>query len=82
MCTFIDGENFYNEKAMIINQAILEQAEEIMLKHYSKLLCNLLRAMLSGHYDRPLPSQIFALFEPYADEILRLRPFAFELQKN
>ena len=82
MCTFIDGESFYNQSSLMLNESTLERAEEIVSKNYSKLLYNLLRTMLSGHYDRPLPSQIYAVFQPYEQEILRLRPFQFQLQKN
>lgn len=82
MCTFIDGESFYNQNSLMLNESTLERAEEIVSKNYSKLLYNLLRTMLSGHYDRPLPSQIYAVFQPYEQEILRLRPFQFQLQKN
>lgn len=32
---------------------------------YSKLLANLLKIMLSGQNDRPLPSQIYMTFKPY-----------------
>ena len=34
--------------------------------------------MLSGNYDRPLPSQIHAVFRAYEHRILSLRPFNFQ----
>ncbi len=32
---------------------------------YSRLIQNLVRVMLSNQNDRPLPSQIYAVFKPY-----------------
>lgn len=34
--------------------------------------------MLSGQYDRPLPSQIYSVFQPYENRILALKPFNFQ----
>jgi hypothetical protein len=47
---------------------------------YSKLLQSLVRVMLSNANDRPLPSQIYAVFKPYEKCILNLEKFGFELR--
>lgn len=38
--------------------------------------------MLSGQYDRPLPSQIYSVFYPYENRILTLKPFNFQPMNN
>jgi len=51
---------------MKINKVNLGRALEMIEKlKYSKLLVNLLKIMLSGQNDRPLPSQIYQTFKPY-----------------
>jgi hypothetical protein len=48
---------------------------------YSKLLVNLLKIMLSGQNDRPLPSQIYLTFKPYEQQINSLQPFKFDTNR-
>lgn len=82
ICTFIDGESFYDMYRMKLNEVSISRAEEMMEKlKYSKLLINLLRIMLSNHNDRPLPSQIHLSFKPYEQQILSLQPFKFDTNK-
>jgi hypothetical protein len=82
ICTFIDGESFYDMFRMKLNEVSISRAEEMMEKlKYSKLLINLLRIMLSNHNDRPLPSQIYLSFKPYEQQILNLQPFKFDTNK-
>lgn len=50
---------------MILNDRALQEADHILFNNYSRLLYNLVKTMLSGIYDRPLPSQIYSVFEPY-----------------
>lgn len=66
ICTFIEGESFYDLYRMRVNESNLGRAIEMVEKNrYSKLLVNLLKIMVSGHNDRPLPSQIYTTFRPY-----------------
>lgn len=78
LCTFIDGNHFYDMQRMALNDYELKRADQIMVGNYSKLLYNLVRTMLSGQYDRPLPSQIYSVFQPYENKILTLKPFNFQ----
>jgi hypothetical protein len=49
ICTFIEGESFYDQTRMRINEVNLGRALEIVERQrYSKLLINLLRIMLAG----------------------------------
>lgn len=48
---------------------------------YSKLLVNLLKIMLSGQNDRPLPSQIYYTFKPYEQQINSLQSFKFDTNR-
>lgn len=67
---------------MKINELNIERALEMVEKQkYSKLLINLLRIMLSGFSDRPLPSQIYLTFKPYEQEIKNLQGFKFDTSK-
>lgn len=63
---------------MVLNDFELKRADQILAQNYSKLLYNLTRTMLSGQYDRPLPSQIFSVFQPYETKIMSLKPFNFQ----
>jgi hypothetical protein len=82
VCTFMEGESFYDMYRVKVNEVNLGRGLEMMEKlKYSKLLVNLLRIMLSGHGDRPLPSQIYLTFKPYEQEILNLQPFKFDTNK-
>ena len=66
VCTFIDGDSFYDLHRMKINDHLISRALDLVEKNkYSKLLINLFRIMLSGCEDRPLPSQIHQTFRPY-----------------
>lgn len=78
LCTFIDGNYFYDMQRMALNDEELKRADQVMVKNYSKLLYNLVRTMLSGQYDRPLPSQIYSVFQPYESRILSLKAFNFQ----
>jgi hypothetical protein len=62
---------------MALNDIELRRADQILAQNYSKLLYNLTRTMLSGQYDRPLPSQIYSVFYPYESKILALKKFNF-----
>ena len=82
ICTFIDGESFYDMYRMRINEVALSRALEAAERQkYSKLLLNLLRIMLSDHGDRPLPSQVYLTFKPYEQEIINLQGFKFDTNK-
>lgn len=82
ICTFMDGESFYDLYKMKFSDVNLGRALEVMEKNkYSKLLVNLLKIMVSGQSDRPLPSQIYATFRPYENEIVNLKPFRFDTSK-
>jgi hypothetical protein len=63
---------------MTLNDFELKKADQILAQNYSKLLYNLTRTMLSGQYDRPLPSQVYSVFQPYENKILTLKPFNFQ----
>ena len=78
LATFIPGDDFYDMQRLVLNDNALQQADVILRSNYSKLLYNLTRTMLSGNYDRPLPSQIHAVFRAYEHRILSLRPFNFQ----
>lgn len=65
LTTFINGEDFYDMQRVTLNDYELKRADHNLSQSYSKLLYNLTRTMLSGQYDRPLPSQIYAVFAPY-----------------
>ena len=66
ICTFIEGESFYDLYRMRINETNLGRAIDMMGKNeYSKLLINLVKIMASSEADRPLPSQIYMTFRPY-----------------
>jgi hypothetical protein len=82
ICTFIDGESFYDMYRMKLNDVALTRCLEMVEKQkYSKLLQNLLRIMMSDHVDRPLPSQIYLTFRPYEAEIINLQSFRFDTSK-
>lgn len=82
ICTFIDGESFYDMHRLKLNEVALARSLEMVEKlKYSKLLQNLLRIMLSDHIDRPLPSQIHLTFKPYENEIVHLQGFKFDTNK-
>lgn len=67
---------------MRLNEVNLGRALEIVERQrYSKLLINLLKIMLAGQSDRPLPSQIYTTFKPYEREITNLQPFQFDTSK-
>lgn len=78
LTTFIDGNNFYDSQKLTLNDYQLRRGDQILAQNYSKLLYNLTRTMLSGQYDRPLPSQIYSVFQPYENRILALKPFNFQ----
>lgn len=65
LTTFIPGESFYDMQRIMLNDNVLQKADFFLSQNYSKLLYNLTRTMLSGNYDRPLPSQIHTVFRPY-----------------
>ena len=65
LTTFIDGSSFYDLQNLTLRQNLLQQADQILFQNYSRLLYNLVRTMLSGQYDRPLPSQIHSVFHIY-----------------
>ena len=82
ICTFIDGDSFYDQNRMRVNEVNLSRALEILERQkYSKLLVNLLKIMLANQEDRPLPSQIHTTFKPYESEIINLQPFRFDTSK-
>jgi len=82
ICTFIDGESFYDMYRLKLNDIHVQRAEEMMEKlKYSKLLLNLVKIMLSGPGDRPLPSQIYLSFKPYEQQIVNLQGFKFDANK-
>ena len=82
ICTFIEGDSFYDQARMRVNEVNINRALEIIEKQkYSKLLVNLIRIMLTGPADRPLPSQIHTTFRPYEAEITQLQPFMFDTNK-
>jgi hypothetical protein len=60
----------------------LKRADQMLEYNYSKLMYNLVRTMLSGQYDRPLPSQIYSVFYPYEQMIMALKPFKFQPNLN
>ena len=82
LATFISGEDFYDMQRIALNDYNLRRADSILGQNYSKLLYNLVRTMLSGQYDRPLPSQIHSVFRPYEHRILALQPFSFQPQNT
>lgn len=82
MATFTDGNNFYDMNRMTLNDFELKRADQILAQNYSKLLYNFTRTLLSGQYDRPLPSQIYSVFCPFENKILNLKPFNFQPQPN
>ena len=55
--------DFVNMK--IIFQNIEYAMERTYKMGYSKLLTNLIKVMLSSYKDRPLPSQIMQIIQPY-----------------
>lgn len=65
LATYYNGDAFYDMEKMILNDRALQEADHILFNNYSRLLYNLVKTMLSGIYDRPLPSQIYSVFEPY-----------------
>lgn len=82
VCTFMEGESFYDMYRMRMNEVNLARAMEIIERlKYSKLLVSLLKIMLSGYNDRPLPSQIYLTFKPYENDIVNLMPFKFDANK-
>jgi hypothetical protein len=82
ICTFVDGESFYDMYRLKLNEVHIQRAQEIMEKlKYSKLLLNLVRIMLSECRDRPLPSQIYLSFKPYQQQIVNLQGFKFDANK-
>lgn len=82
ICTFVDGESFYDMYRLKLNEVHIQRAQEIMEKlKYSKLLLNLVRIMLSECRDRPLPSQIYLSFKPYQNQIVNLQGFKFDANK-
>lgn len=77
VCTFIDGEQFYN-KSYTFNENMFKKAFFLIEKSYSPLLKNLVGVMLSRYEDRPLPSQIYDVFSPFKKEIFSLEKFNFD----
>ena len=77
VCTFIDGEQFYN-KSYTFNENMFKKAFFLIEKNYSPLLKNLVGVMLSRYEDRPLPSQIYDVFSPFKKEIFSLEKFNFD----
>ena len=66
VCTFLEGDSFYDMYRMRFNDVVLSRALEMLSKlGYSKLLSKLLAVMVSGPNDRPLPSQLHQIFRPY-----------------
>ena len=62
-----------------INDKIIEKGLNMLPQlGYSKLMQSLIRVLLSHGNDRPLPSQIYAVFRPYEKFILNLEKFEFE----
>ena len=78
LATFIPGEDFYDMSGLVLNDWVLQRADGLLQAKYSRLLYNLTRTLLSGHYDRPLPSQTYQVFRPYESRILSLRAFNFQ----
>jgi hypothetical protein len=82
LATFISGDSFYDLQRVALRDEELKRADRLLSQNYSKLMYNLVRTMLSGQYDRPLPSQIHSVFCPYENMIMALRPFKFQLNLN
>lgn len=78
IATFIEGDSFYDMKNRRINDKVLLKGINMIEKlNYSKLLQSIVRVMISNGNDRPLPSQIYAVFKPYEKYILNLEKFEF-----
>ena len=66
VCTFLEGDSFYDMYRMRFNEVVLGRALEMAEKlKYSRLLVKLLAVMVSDPNDRPLPSQLHQTFRPY-----------------
>lgn len=62
-----------------INDKVIEKGLNMLPQlGYSKLIHSLIKVLLSHSNDRPLPSQIYAVFRPYEKFILNLEKFEFE----
>ena len=82
VCTFLEGDSFYDMYRMKFNEVVLGRALEMVDKlKYSKLLGKLIAVMASGPADRPLPSQLHQIFRPYEKQIVNLLEFKFDTQK-
>lgn len=76
IATFIEGDSFYDMKNKRINEKVVEKGVQMIQQlGYSKLLQSLVRVMISNGNDRPLPSQVYAVFKPYEKYILNLERF-------
>jgi hypothetical protein len=77
--SFIEGDSFYDMKNKRINDKVIEKGLNMLPQlGYSKLIQSLIKVLLSHSNDRPLPSQIYAVFRPYEKFILNLEKFEFE----
>lgn len=66
----------YNYDEYTINEAFVNELFGLSNRQYSRFFNNILRVMLSTNPDeRPTPSDIYAILQPFEAEILALKQF-------
>lgn len=77
LATFTEIAGFYDMVLLRLDAKYISQAiSKFSALKYSSTLKNLMRVMLSGYGDRPLPSQIYLVFQPYEAQIMQFKPFS------
>lgn len=66
----------YNFSEKLINPEFVAQLLDFSKSQYSKFFNNIVNIMLSEHPDdRPTPTTLFQILQPFEADILALKPF-------